>query len=146
LVIKEVFCLYCGAISEEYMPGEMIYIEKPCKKCRRTRRHKSRCSGGLGKRYHFNDWGGVEFHRDVRVTGLGAGALAEEDGSAPTADSGVGDPKEPAKLVPLTDRAGNRIDQRVRFKQEHVDEKVKRRRHEKEIKRGQRPIYVDLKR
>lgn len=127
------------------MPGDMVYIEKPCKKCRRTRRHKSRCTGGLGKRYHFNDWGGVEFHRDVRVTGLGAGALAEEDGSAPTADNGEGDPKEPAKIVPLTDRYGQRIDQRVKFNQEHVDEKVRRRRREKEIRRGKSPIYLDMK-
>jgi len=119
MVLKDLFCSRCGSVRSEMVPGDVTDIILSCANCGMDAVYRSHCTGGVRLKpyvtlasYAGRDWSG-----DIEFLGYRA---ESEDGKAEM------------------DRRGKAIHGREKFSRDAREETRARRRHKRQIERGQR--------
>jgi len=138
MVLKDAECQGCGYVAEHVLEGGVTEFAAKCEACGLTFKHKTICNGGCGKRYRFADWSGVDFSGQVKAC-------------RPTAETEVFDydpstgETSNARVIEDKHVSGRLCQDMPRFSDENREERRDRIRHRFKVKKGQRPIFMDMK-
>lgn len=137
MVLKDMHCSRCGRPQEAMVYPDQRVTILDCVPCKRRSRHFSYCTGGTKSRYRYHDWSGIDpSDGDVEYIGVRSGF---PDPSA------VDTPDEAASATPCKDiSTGEAYHDHPRFSRDGVEDRRKRRKDKRRIKRVGPKLYSRL--